>query len=180
MEFRRFTAWVPDYGRKLRFIASGPGADEIDTQVVWTRGFFESLTGKSTHLFDRVYGFALHYYCNGSEHDDAINFNLDDWYLLFRQATHGRSVQEHWTVMGEYGPGAQSEAGGGRVGAFHHSTALGQEYLWSYVPSLRDALLSAIHLDIFNRHADKLAMCNVSQLVNNINTLFLTREERLC
>ncbi len=24
-----------------------------------------------------------------------------------------------------------------------------------------------------------LAMCNVSQLVNNINTLFLTREERL-
>ena len=28
VEFRRFTSWVPDYGLKLRFIGSGPGADD--------------------------------------------------------------------------------------------------------------------------------------------------------
>jgi alpha-N-arabinofuranosidase len=38
--------------------------------------------------------------------------------------------------------------------------------------------VTALTLDIFNRHAEKLAMCNVAQLVNNINTLFLTKDER--
>jgi alpha-N-arabinofuranosidase len=63
-------------------------------------------------------------------------------------------------------------------GAWHQTTSLGPGYLFSSVPSLRDALVTAINLDIFNRHAEKLAMCNVAQLVNNINTLFLTLEER--
>jgi alpha-N-arabinofuranosidase len=38
--------------------------------------------------------------------------------------------------------------------------------------------VSAITLDVFNRHAEKLAMCNDAQLVNNINTLFLAMEDR--
>ena len=38
--------------------------------------------------------------------------------------------------------------------------------------------MTAVTLDIFNRHAEKLAMCNVAQLVNNINTLFLAMEDR--
>src|SRR5208337_3144534 len=54
----------------------------------------------------------------------------------------------------------------------------GPAYLFSYVPSLRDALVTAITLDIFNRHAEKLAMCNDAQLVNNINTLFLAVADR--
>jgi alpha-N-arabinofuranosidase len=43
---------------------------------------------------------------------------------------------------------------------------------------MRDALVTGINLDIFNRHAEKLAMCNDAQLVNCIHTLFLAREDR--
>ena len=50
VEFRRFTSWVPDYGLKLRFIGSGPGANERDPQVSWTRGFLENLVAKSPRL----------------------------------------------------------------------------------------------------------------------------------
>jgi alpha-N-arabinofuranosidase len=42
---------------------------------------------------------------------------------------------------------------------------------------MRDALVTGITLDIFNRHADKLAMCNVAQLVNCIHTPFLALED---
>jgi alpha-N-arabinofuranosidase len=72
VEFRRFTSWVPNYGKKLRFIGSGPGADDNDPQVSWTRGFMENLVGKSTHLFDRLFGFSLHYYSGGSGKDDSL------------------------------------------------------------------------------------------------------------
>ena len=37
---------------------------------------------------------------------------------------------------------------------------------------LRDALCAALTLDTFNRHAEKIDMANVAQLVNNIHTLF--------
>ena len=58
----------------------------------------------------------------------------------------------------------------------HHTAR--PAYLFDYVPSLRDALVPALTLDIFNRDAEKLVMCNDAQLVNNINTLFLAMEDR--
>jgi alpha-N-arabinofuranosidase len=42
---------------------------------------------------------------------------------------------------------------------------------------MRDALVAALTLDIFNRHAEKVAMANVAQLINNLHSLFLARED---
>ena len=39
--------------------------------------------------------------------------------------------------------------------------------------TLRDALVAAISLDTFNRHAEKVDMANVAQLINNLHSLFL-------
>ena len=176
VEFRRFTSWVPNYGRKLRFIGSGPGADERDPQVSWTRGFMENLVGKSTHLFDRLFGFSMHYYCGGG---DSLKYGDDDWYELLRQADFMDSlVSQHWTAMGDYDKERKVKLVVDEWGAWHETTSLGPGYLFSSVPSLRDALVTATTLDIFNRHAEKLAMCNVAQLLNNINTLFLAMEDR--
>jgi alpha-N-arabinofuranosidase len=43
---------------------------------------------------------------------------------------------------------------------------------------MRDALISALTLDTFHRHADKVAMANVAQLINNLHCLFLAHEDR--
>jgi len=37
---------------------------------------------------------------------------------------------------------------------------------------MRDALVAALTLDIFNRHADKVVMANVAQLINNLSLAF--------
>jgi alpha-N-arabinofuranosidase len=87
-------------------------------------------------------------------------------------------ITQHWLAMGDYDREHRVKLLVDEWGAWHRTTPLGPAYLFSYVPSLRDALVSAITLDIFNRHAEKLAMCNNAQLVNNINTLFLTMDER--
>jgi alpha-N-arabinofuranosidase len=44
--------------------------------------------------------------------------------------------------------------------------------------SMRDALLTGITLDIFQRHADKMAMANVAQTINCIHSLMLAREDK--
>jgi alpha-N-arabinofuranosidase len=178
IEFRRFTSWVPDYGLKLRYIGSGPGAGGRDPQVAWTRGFLENLVAKSPRLLDRLYGFSMHYYCGTTGKGDSLEYSDGEWYRMLWQADVMDSlVTQHWLAMGEYDKEHKVKLLVDEWGAWHRSTALGPVYLFSYVPSLRDALVTAITLDIFNRHAEKLAMCNDAQLVNNINTLFLAVEE---
>ena len=51
-------------------------------------------------------------------------------------------------------------------------------YLYGYPSTLRDALISAINLDTFQRHADKVVMANPAQLINTIHSLFLAYEDK--
>ena len=44
--------------------------------------------------------------------------------------------------------------------------------------TLRDALVAALSLDTFNRHAEKVDMANVAQLINNLHSLFLADGDR--
>src|SRR5215831_4710628 len=79
-EFRRFTAWVPNYGVDLAFIGSGPNVDDWN----WTRGFFEEIVRKGPSQLRGIYGWSLHHYAwnlsRGRTRDwvegkgDALNF----------------------------------------------------------------------------------------------------------
>ena len=44
---------------------------------------------------------------------------------------------------------------------------------------LRDALCAALTLDTFNRHADKVAMANVAQMINVLQAIILTDKEKM-
>jgi alpha-N-arabinofuranosidase len=46
--------------------------------------------------------------------------------------------------------------------------------------TMRDAVLAGLTLDTFNRHADKIAMAAVAQLVNCLQSLFLAHEDKFC
>ncbi len=45
--------------------------------------------------------------------------------------------------------------------------------------TMRDALVAASTLDIFNRHADKVVMANIAQTVNVLQAMILTEGERM-
>jgi alpha-N-arabinofuranosidase len=45
---------------------------------------------------------------------------------------------------------------------------------------VRDAVLAGLTLNIFHRHAEKVAMANIAQLVNCLQSLFLVHEDKLC
>ncbi|HEY2584519.1 MAG TPA: alpha-L-arabinofuranosidase C-terminal domain-containing protein, partial [Tepidisphaeraceae bacterium] len=51
-------------------------------------------------------------------------------------------------------------------------------HLWQQ-STLRDGLVAALTLDIFNRHADKLVMCNIAQTVNVLQSMILTQGEKM-
>ena len=171
IEFRRFTEWIPRLDTSLSLIASGPNVADY----TWTRTFFQKLTEKGKSPLRRVFGTALHYYCGGPQSGPSFGFNEDGWYSLLSNAVYMEDlVRNHWQIMGEFDSEHSVKLVVDEWGAWHETDpTIAPGYLWAYWPTLRDALVSGLTLDIFNRHADKVAMANAAQMVNNIDTSFL-------
>ncbi len=174
-EFRRFTAWTPSYGTPPCFIGSGPNGGDVD----WTRRFFGRLAERDRGALRKLYGWAMHYYCGTTGKGQAIDFTEDDWYGLLRKAVEMEPIMlANWAAMAETDPDHTVKLIVDEWGAWHRSgTEVHPSYLFGQTSTMRDALIAALTLDIFNRHADKVVMANVAQLVNNLHSLFLARED---
>lgn len=186
VEYRRYTTWVPEYGEKLNFIASGPNVDDW----AWTRGFLEEILKKGRGQLRRVYGLALHHYAwnlsRGRTHDwnegkgDALKFEAIDWYELLREGDRMEDlIRGHWQVMTELDPEHYVKLVVDEWGPWYRpgSEATPGDQL-EQMPTLRDAVFSGMTLDIFNRHPEKVTMANCAQLINCLNSLYLAHENR--
>jgi alpha-N-arabinofuranosidase len=188
VEFRRYTAWLPVYGRPLSLIASGPNGDDAS----WTRGFLEELVRKGKSQIRSVYGFALHHYAwnlsRGRTQNwvegkgDAVTFGPVDWYELLREGQRMESmITNHWQALAEEDSGHSIKLVVDEWGPWYKpgSEATPGDQL-EQMPTLRDAIFSGMTLDIFNRHPEKVAMANCAQLINCLNSLYLGHENNFC
>jgi len=183
--FRRYTAWVPNYGNPLRFVAVGPNGDDVD----WTTRLFKALYANPERR--HLWGLSIHYYTSGSAarfaDGDALQFSADEHYdLLTRGSLMEKIVTDHWSAMGNL-PGQPKSPGQPQVklvvdewGAWYgKGTALAPEYNLSQQSTMRDALLAAITFDIFQRHADKVGVGAVAQSVNCLHSLMLAQGDKV-
>ena len=187
-EFLRYAIALPEHGAPLSLIASGPYRDDYG----WTAEFFEGLLRRGERSLQSVCGLALHYYtwnlsCKQPEDfdngkSDATAFDLTEWYELFRQGDRMEDLIEgHWNVMAEHDPQHRVKLVVDEWGSWYRAgSAQTPEHLYEQTPTLRDALFTAMTLDTFNRHADKVCMANCSQLINCLNSLYLAEDDNFC
>jgi len=185
-EYRRFTAWLPRYGVDLAFIGAGPGSGDLR----WTRGFFTKLAEKGEGALRSIWGWALHHYSwnvsRGATTDwnegkgDAVRFTNDEWYELLKEGARiDELITSHWAVMGEVDRRRRVKLVVDEWGAWYRpGTEVHPTHLFGQQSTMRDALLTALTLDAFHRHADKVVMANVAQLVNCLHSLFLAHEDK--
>jgi alpha-N-arabinofuranosidase len=187
-EFRRYTSWLPPYGQPLSLVASGPNEDNWQ----WTRGFFEQTARKDKELFSSIFGWALHYYSwnlsRGRTKDwdagkgDAVKFDVQDWYEVLHEGGRLESLIEgHWQTMGEYDLTHQVKLVVDEWGPWYRpGSQLTVDNFLEQTPTLRDAVFSAMTLDIFNRHPEKVTLASPAQLINCLNSLYLAHEDKFC
>jgi alpha-L-arabinofuranosidase len=175
-EFRKFTAWLPTYGVQLKLIGSGPNGGDVN----WTRKFFEGLALKGGRQIAKLYGWGLHYYCGSTGQQVANEFTENEWYDLLERSNRMESlIEDHWQIMGEFDRERRVKLAVDEWGAWHKQDPdVPPGYLYAYAGTLRDGLISAMNLDTFQRHADKVAMANPAQLVNTIHSLFHAYEDK--
>jgi alpha-L-arabinofuranosidase len=173
-EYKRFETYLRDFsGHKLFLVACGPDGNDEN----WTRRFFNKLAG-----FPRIHGFAAHYYTMNRDgrFGTATDFNPAQWYALLHKATGVDAlIRSQRQLLDELRPHNKVELIIDEWGAWHpvepgrHPLHLFQQN------SMRDALVASITFDTFHRHADKLYMANIAQLVNVLQALILTHEDRM-
>jgi alpha-N-arabinofuranosidase len=185
-EFRRFAAWVPQFGMDLSFIASGPN----DAEYKWTRGFFEGMLQKGPNALNNIWGLSLHYYSwnlsRGRTQNwdagkgDAVKFEPVEWYELMREADKLESLIEgHWQVMNEFDAKRRIKLVVDEWGPWYKpGSQVAPAHILEQMITQRDAVMSGLTLDIFNRNPDKVTMANCAQLINCLNSLFLASGDR--
>lgn len=167
--YRRYAEVMNNSSAGLELVSCGPnGAD-----YSWTQTLMDSLSTKRAPMA----GMAVHYYCGSA--GDTINFTDDEWDQLIRQAAVMREIIErHWSTVKSYGMENQAKLCIDEWGCWHPGGTGPSKgaNLFEQQVTMRDAIVSALTLNIFNQNCDKIKLCATAQLVNNLHTLFLAHD----
>lgn len=172
-EFRRYNTFCRNYGKnKLYRIACGPNVDDWH----WT----DVVMRNAGHFMNAI---TLHYYTVPGtwEHKgSATDFTQDEYYLTLRKAADmERLVSGHLAIMDSHDPKHKVGLIVDEWGAWYDvEPGTNPGFLYQQ-NTMRDAVLAAITLNIFNHHADRIVMANIAQTVNVLQSVILTDGDQM-
>lgn len=171
-EYRRYQSWLPSYGVDLKLIASGPNQDDVD----WTTRFFENIFTADRRI-KPPFGWSMHYYTDLPE---ALKFTAEDVYPGYAIADRMEKIMlDHWTAMGVYDRNHHVKLVVDEYGPWYRfsDSKLDPTHVLGQQLTVRDGIMTALTLDTFNRHPEKVAIAACAQLINCIDSLFLSHED---
>ncbi|EOI01792.1 hypothetical protein UAY_01200 [Enterococcus moraviensis ATCC BAA-383] len=171
--YRRYQTYVRQYGEeKIYKIACGPNIDDYN--------WMEQVLKIAAPFMD---GISLHHYAlTGAweEKGSALNFPEAQWWSLIESAQKmDELITKHTTIMDKYDPekriGLIVDEWGSWL-AVEPGTNPGFLYQQN---TIRDAMVTAVTLNIFHKHADRVHMANIAQTVNVLQAMLLTDGENM-
>ncbi len=196
-EYRKYATSAPSFKKSMmdtsacpmHLIVCGPDGNKPEERVAWTKDLFEAF-GK--YRRPPMYGYDLHFYNWNISHpgDTDIKFDREGWYRVIDGCFELEDVLNEQYALIQEGlaqlPSTEAmerlhpnrcELVVGEWGNWHGSAFMARPALFQQV-TMRDAITSALTLDIFHRNCSKVKMACVAQTVNVLNALFLTDGRR--
>jgi alpha-N-arabinofuranosidase len=88
-------------------------------------------------------------------------------------------IRTHGAIMDRYDPEKKIALVVDEWGAWYAKLPGTQEGFLAQQNSQRDAVLAALNLNIFARHAERVRMANIAQMVNVLQAMILTDREKM-
>jgi alpha-N-arabinofuranosidase len=88
-------------------------------------------------------------------------------------------IAKHSAIMDRYDPQKKIALVVDEWGAWYAKLPGSPEGFLAQQNSQRDAVLAALNINIFARHADRVRMANIAQMVNVLQAMILTNEEKM-
>lgn len=172
-EYRRYQSFCKNFsGNDLFKIACGPSADDYN----WTECMMKNLNKYQTK------GLSLHYYTvrDWNNKGSATEFDASEYYKTLSRANYMETLlSQHTAIMNRYDPNNEIGLIVDEWGCwFDVEPGTNPGFLYQQ-NTMRDAMVAALNLNIFNRHSKRVIMANLAQVVNVLQALILTDGEKM-
>lgn len=174
-EYRRYQSFCKNFsGNELYKIACGPNSNDYN----WTDVVMSNLGEWHTKAI------SLHYYTvptgDWDKKGSATEFSDEEYYETISKTLYmDELIKRHSEIMSRRDPEGKIGLIVDEWGCWYdveEGTNPGFLYQQN---TMRDAIVAACNLNIFNNHSDKVVMANLAQAVNVLQSLILTEGEKM-
>ncbi len=172
--YRRYNTFLKNYpGNKLVRIACGAS----DSDYNWTDTVMK-IAGK------RMDGISLHYYTRTTmgwpPKGSATDFDESQWMNVLKNTlVMDELVTKHSEIMDQYDPQKKVGLVVDEWGTWYEPTPGSHPGFLEQQNTLRDALVAALNLHIFQKHADRVSGAAIAQMINVLQAMILTDKEKM-
>jgi alpha-N-arabinofuranosidase len=174
-EYKRYGTFVKNYpNARVNKIAAGPNSADYN----WTETMMKNVNA------GQMWGLALHYYTlptgNWGNKGSATAFDQNEYFNTMKNCLYLEElVTRHSTIMDKYDVAKRVALVVDEWGIWTNvEPGTNPGFLYQQ-NSLRDALVAATTLNIFNNHADRVRMANLAQTINVLQALILTEGNKM-
>ncbi|HEX7854856.1 MAG TPA: alpha-L-arabinofuranosidase C-terminal domain-containing protein [Sphingobium sp.] len=174
--------FVPS-AKGMKRIAVGPADTDIgSSDTDYTEAVMKAWQ-QSSPRSRSIEGLSLHHYTGGdlgTMRDPAVGFGEKE-YATFVRNTYAMEnlIARHSAIMDKYDPEKKVTLAVDEWGVWLKPMPGTPIFYIQQQNSLRDAILASLNLNIFARHADRVRMANIAQMVNVLQSMILTDKEKM-
>ncbi|GEP73217.1 alpha-N-arabinofuranosidase [Lentilactobacillus rapi] len=194
-KYRQYSSAMPTFKQnifdksKIYKIASGPDGNKPLERINWTRDLLNEI---SKYRQPEINALDLHFYNWNldSDTDMPTSFQEDDWYRVIKGARELALVIAEQKQLIKDGlekmPVPESSMDQqlqkidlivGEWGIWHKASFMAKPALLQQV-TMRDAIATAISLNILQENCENVSMACVAQTVNVLNSLIITDQDK--
>ncbi len=180
--YRQFQTYVRNYdpSHPIKKICGGANVDDYE----WTDVVLQTTFGRCPDwLHGQMDLLSLHYYVHPggwNNKGSATEFDTDTWYQTLRRAFYMEElIVKHGAIMDRFDPEKKVGMSVDEWGAWYDvEPGTNPGFLYQQ-NTVRDALVAAITLNIFNKHSDRVKLACLAQMVNVLQSVILTEGEKM-
>jgi alpha-N-arabinofuranosidase len=172
-ETKRYATFVKaPADQKILKIASGPSDEDYNWTEVMMREAAKQIDGLSLHYYT---------FMDGWKHKgSATRFDEHEWAAtLSKTLAIDEIITRHSAIMDKYDPDKRVWLVVDEWGNwFDVEPGTNPGFLYQQ-NTLRDAIVAAVNINIFTKHADRVKMAAIAQMVNVLQSMLLTDQRRM-
>ena len=166
---RRYGTYMRNFGvNKVFKIACGPSDDNYQ----WTETMMKEAGGF-------INGLSLHYY-SFSNQKTAADFDEAGWFDILKSTLKMEEfITKHSAIMDKYDHSKRIALVVDEWGTWYAVEPGTNPGFLFQQNTMRDAVAAACNLNIFNNHCDRVRMANIAQMVNVLQAMILTSDDKM-
>ena len=170
--YRQYATFMNNGNEKIYRIASGAS----DADYNWTEVLMRDIPH---NMLDAV---ALHHYSiiSWAKKGPSTNFTEEEYFSIMQSALQmNELVEKHSAIMDKYDPKKKVALVVDEWGGWYEVEPGSNPAFLFQQNTMRDAMIAGTTLNIFNNHCDRVRMANLAQIINVLQSVILTKEEKI-